>query len=152
MKPKYLIPLYFLATALAHSEVEVTAPWVRATVPNQKASGAFMELKSKNACKLVSASSLVAKTVEIHEMVMEGEVMKMRQIKSLDLPGDTTVKLSPAGYHVMLIGLKEQLKEGQVVELKLTFEKPGGELETMDVKAVVRPLANTGRGEGTMKH
>jgi copper(I)-binding protein len=86
------------------AQVTVKDPWVRATVPAQKATGAFMQITSAQDARLVEARSPVAGVVEVHEMVMEKEVMKMRAIKGLDLPAGKTVELKPGGYHVMLMG------------------------------------------------
>lgn len=138
--PHLITALLTLTGSLLKAEVTVTQPWVRATVPAQKATGAFMQLQSKGAAKLVSATCDVTKTVEIHEMKMEGDVMKMREVPALDLPDGETVSLKPGGYHIMLLNLEAPLKEGQTVTFTLTFEKAGGEKETVEVKAPVRPL------------
>ncbi len=106
--------------ALAHTTVKDA--WVRATVAEQKASGAFMSITSEHGGKLVSAASPVAGVVEVHEMAMSGNVMKMHAIPELALPAGQAVKLEPGGYHVMLMDLKQQLKEGEVVPLTLVVE------------------------------
>lgn len=141
MKFQHTSALFFLSTILAHAEVVVSEAWIRATVPNQQATGAFMDLTSKGACKLISASSPLTKTVEIHEMKMEGDVMKMREVKEIDLPDGKVVRLAPGGYHVMLLDLKEPLKVGRKITLVLTFEMPDGKNETRKVEAEVRALA-----------
>ena len=74
------------AAVQASAQVEVTQPWVRATVAQQKATGAFLHLKSKSDARLVEVRSSVANVTEVHEMAMEGTVMKMRAIQGLDLP------------------------------------------------------------------
>ena len=105
-------------TALAHDYqvklLRVSNPFTRATPPGAKVAGAFMliENQGKEADRLVSASSPVAGLVEIHEMAMEGGLMKMRAVKSIDLKPGATVELRPGGYHVMLEDLKQPLKEG----------------------------------------
>lgn len=134
-----LIGLSLVGTARA--EVRVEDPWVRATVPHQKATGAFMRLVSDQPAKLVSVSSPIAGTSEIHEMMMEGEVMKMRPLKALDLPGGAAVELKPGGYHLMLLDLKEQIREGQQVALTLTVER-NGQRETLVVSAAVRQIVH----------
>ncbi|HPE04554.1 MAG TPA: copper chaperone PCu(A)C, partial [Thauera sp.] len=104
-KPLLAAPLLaafaLLGSAVAHAEVTVAEPWVRATVPAQKATGAFMHLKSDADARLVSAASPVAGVVEIHEMFMDKDVMKMSPIPGLDLPAGRDVELKPGGYHVM---------------------------------------------------
>ena len=99
-----------LAAALstsAFAQVTVKDPWVRATVPQQKATGAFMQLTSRRASRLVEARSSVAGVVEVHEMAMDGDVMKMRAGPGVDLPAGKAVDLKPGGYHVMLMDLKQ---------------------------------------------
>ena len=137
-----LLPL----TALA--QVTVTDAWVRGTVPGQKATGAFMQLASGADTSLVGAASPVAKVVEIHEMAMDGGVMKMRAVQSIPVTAGKPVALAPGGYHVMLMDLAQPLKEGEKVPLTLTFADKAGKKTTQEVSATVRPLAAT----APMKH
>jgi hypothetical protein len=124
------------------AQVNVKDPWVRATVPDQKATGAFMQILAAQGGKLVQASSPVAGVVEIHEMVMDKDVMKMRAVPGLDLPAGRTVDLKPGGYHVMLMDLKRQLKDGEQVPITLVVEGKDAKRETIQVTAPVRPLTN----------
>lgn len=124
----------------ALAQVEVTDAWVRATVPAQTATGAFMKLRAKTAARLVEAKSPVAGTVELHEMKMVGDVMKMGAVPGVDLPAGQTVELAPGGYHIMLLELKRQVKEGDTVPLTLVVEGKDKKRETIEVKAVARPL------------
>lgn len=140
MKLRNSILTALLFTSAARAEVIATDAWVRATVPTQKATGAFMSLKATGDYKLISATCPLTKTVEIHEMLMEGDVMKMRQIPKLDLPDNKIVSLSPGGYHVMLLDLKEQVQAGQTVQIVLLVEKSDGKRENVTVSAIVRPL------------
>jgi len=121
----------------AFAQVMVKDPWVRATVPQQMATGAFMQLSAPAESRLVEVRSSVAGVVEIHEMAMEGNVMKMRAVPGVELPAGKTVELKPGGYHVMLMDLKQQMKEGEVVPVTLVIES-GGKRETIEVKATVR--------------
>lgn len=137
----------FLALALAavatasHAQVQVKDPWVRATVTQQKATGAFMQLTSPVAGQLLSASSPAAAVVEIHEMAMDGNVMKMRPLPAgLDLPAGRAVELKPGGLHIMLMDLKRPLAAGDVVPIVLKVQARGGKVETLEVKAAVRAL------------
>jgi copper(I)-binding protein len=132
------------AAAAAPAQVTVTDPWVRGTVTGQKATGAFMQLKSPADTALVAAASPVAKIVEVHEMKMEGGMMKMNAVDRLALPAGKAVDLKPGGYHVMLMDLVKPLKDGDTVPLQLTFEDKAGKKQTVEVKAVVRPLAASG--------
>ena len=136
----------FLA-AYAQAQTTVKDPWARATVAQQKASGAFMQLQSAKGGKLLSASSPVAGVVEIHEMAMDGNVMKMRAVSALELPAGKAVDLKPGGYHVMLMDLKKPLAVGDTVPITLVVES-GGQRETVEVKAAVRPLNSAGAGHG----
>ena len=139
---RFLALVGALVVALpAAAQIAVADPWVRGTVAGQKATGAFMQLKSSTDTALVSAASPVAKIVEIHEMKMEGGMMKMSAIDKLPLPAGKAVDLKAGGYHVMLMDLTQELKEGQTVPLTLTFEDKAGKKTTVDVKATVKPLA-----------
>jgi hypothetical protein len=141
------LPVLFLAALAgaaalpAVAQVVVTDAWVRGTVAGQKATGAFMQLKSATDASLVGAASPVAGIVEVHEMKMEGGMMKMNAVDRLPLPAGKTVELKPGGYHVMLMDLKQPLKEGETVPVTLTFEDKAGKKQTVEVKAPVRPLA-----------
>ncbi len=140
-------PLRLFAAVLALSsapvlaQVAVVDPWVRATVPQQQASGAFMKLTAERGARLVEARSPVAGVVEIHEMAMEGNVMRMRAVPGIDLPAGRAVELRPGGYHVMLMSLKQTLNAGDTVPITLVFEDADRQRRTVEVKAPVRPLA-----------
>ena len=137
----------------AHAQVTVKDPWVRATVPQQKATGAFMQLTSAQDARLVEVKSPVAGVVEIHEMTMEKDVMKMRALpKGLELPAGKGVELKPGGYHVMLMDLKQQMKEGDTVPVTLVVEGKDKKLTTIEVKAPVKPLATASKAPAEHKH
>lgn len=132
-----------LGTAPAQAQTTVQDAWIRGTVAGQKATGLFMTLTSAQAGKLVGGSSPVAATLEIHEMAMAGDVMKMRELTSgLALPAGRPVELKPGGYHVMLMGLKKPLGAGEVVPVTLEIAGADGKRLTVDVKATVRALAD----------
>ena len=119
------------------AQVKVEGAWARATVQGQKATGAFMKLTADKALKLVSVSSPAAGLAEIHEMKMDGDVMKMRALNSVDIPAGSVVSVlkgNPNGYHVMLLGLKKPLKEGDKFPLRLSFKKAG----EVEVEVVVQ--------------
>jgi copper(I)-binding protein len=124
----------------AFAQTTVTEPWVRATVPQQTASGAFMQLRSPDAARLVAVSSPVARSVQLHRMEMSGQMMKMREVDSIELPAGQTVNLASGGFHIMLVGLKHQIKEGENVPLSLVVERKAGKRETIAVNAPVKPL------------
>jgi copper(I)-binding protein len=125
----------------AFAQTTVKDPWVRGTVPQQKASGAFMQITSAQGGKLVSVASPVAGVAEVHEMAMEGTTMRMRAVPSLELPAGKAVDLKPGGFHLMLMDLKQQLNAGDTVPLTLVVESKDGKRETLQVKAPVRALA-----------
>jgi copper(I)-binding protein len=131
---KILAACFMLSStlALAHDfqvgSLKVDHPIARATVAGQTNGAAFMEImnKGKAVDKLLSANSPIAETVEIHSMSMEGDVMKMRAVESLELPAGSNVKLQHGqGYHIMLLGLKKPLTAGDKFPMTLQFEKAG---------------------------
>ncbi len=126
-----------MSMSASQAEVVVTGAWVRATVPNQQATGAFMQLLSKKDTTLVSARSDIAGIVEVHEMKMENDVMRMRAVDGLKLPANQPVELKSGGYHLMMMDLKKQLKVGTEAQITLTFKNAKGESETIDVHAPV---------------
>ncbi len=141
-----------LTSAFAHAQVTVSEPWIRATVGGQKVAGGYMQLKSARDTALVAANSPVAATVEVHEMAMVDNVMKMRALQKLDVPAGRTVELKPGGYHIMFIDIKEPMKVGAKIPLRLIFEDKDRKRETIEVMAEVRPLGGASAGKGEHKH
>lgn len=135
---RLLLASVLLASFAAQAQVKVDDPWVRATVAPQKATGAFMQLTSAKAVKVVAASSPLAAMVEIHEMKMDDGVMKMRAVDALPLPAGQAVALKPGSYHVMLMGLKAPIKAGETVPLTLTVEGEDKQRTAVEIKAVAR--------------
>lgn len=129
-----------VTTHWASAQTTVKDAWVRGTVEQQKATGAFMQITSVQGGKLVAVQSPVAGVVEIHEMSMQGNVMNMHAIPELALPAGKMVELKPGGYHVMLMDLKQTMKGGEVVPLTLVVEGKDGKRETIEVKASVKAL------------
>ena len=128
------------ALAQAHSfklgAIDIGHPYARATVAGQPAGGGYLTLQNAGADdRLLSASADVAKSVELHSMSMEGDVMKMRQVEAIDLPAGKTVELKPGGLHIMFIGLKAPFKAGDKFPLKLKFEKAGEVTVQVNVEA-----------------
>jgi copper(I)-binding protein len=140
-----VIGLSLFAAQVAVAEVTVKDAWVRATVAQQKATGAFMTLQSSVDARVVAASSPIAGIAEIHEMKLENNVMKMRAVDGLELPAGKAVELKPGSFHVMLQDLKSQVKEGDEVLLQLTVEGKDKKRETVEIKAKVRGLTQTGK-------
>jgi copper(I)-binding protein len=106
--------------------IKIDHPYARSTAAGQPTGGGFMTfVNGGGADRLVSASAAVSESVELHEMKMDGNVMKMRQVDGIELGGGKTVELKPGGYHVMFVGLKAPLKAGASFAMKLKFEKAG---------------------------
>jgi len=124
----------------SHAQVAVKGAWVRATVPQQRTTGAFMQLTAPVATRLVQVRSTVADAVEIHEMAMAGDVMQMRAVEAVELPAGKAVELKPGGYHIMLMDLKQPVKVGDAVPLTLVFEGADKKRQTLDLQVPVRPL------------
>ncbi len=131
--------------AFAQAQVSVTDPWIRATVPAQKATGAFMQLKAAKAARLVAASTPAAGRVEIHQMEMQGQTMRMHAVDGIDLPAGQPVNLASGGYHIMLLDLKRQMKEGEQVPLTLTVQGADGKRESVNLNVPVKPLTYSAR-------
>ena len=129
-----------LVATQALAEVTVTEAWVRGTVATQKATGAFMKIRSSDDAKLVAAASPAAGIVEVHEMAVKDNVMTMRAVDTLALPAGKTVELKPGGYHVMLIDLVKPLAAGDKVPVTLTIMGKDGKKSTLEVKAEVRAM------------
>jgi len=141
-KPTIRSALLLLAAAALPAlaaDLEVKDAWVRGTVPAQKATGAFMQLSSKNGVAITGAASPVARVVEVHEMSMDGGTMRMRPLSRLEVPAGKAVELRPGGYHLMLMGLKQSLEAGQKVPITLQVES-GSKAETLEIQAEVRSL------------
>ncbi len=139
-----LLALSAIASLAAHAQ-NAPAPtvqdaWVRATVPQQKATGAFMKITAPQPMKLVGVRTPAAPIAEIHEMKLQDNVMKMRPVDGLDLPAGKPVELKPGGYHVMLMDLPKAVKVGDTVPLQLVLEGSDGKRQTVDVQAPVRAV------------
>lgn len=122
-------------SAWAQASPKVEGAWARPTVNGQAGGGGFLRITGGAAAdKLVSASAGISKTVELHTMEMDGNMMRMRRIDAIDVPAGGTVELKPGGKHVMFMGLTQTLKKGDAFVLTLRFEKAG------DVKVDVKVL------------
>ncbi|MDR1648051.1 MAG: copper chaperone PCu(A)C [Zoogloeaceae bacterium] len=142
MRLSLILPAFCLAAlpATVQAQVEIHTPWVRATVPQQQATGAFFSLVSPVAAKLVAARSPIAGRVELHTIQIQGEVMSMRPISEIPLPANEVVNLAPGGAHLMLLELKTSLKAGEQAPLILVVEDEKGERKEYPLTAEVRPL------------
>lgn len=130
--------------------------WVRATVQGQKSSGAFMKLTAREGVQLVGVSTPVAGVAEVHEMKLEGDVMKMRAVPALALPAAQAVELRPGGYHLMLMDLRTPLLPGTQVPLTLVFKDAKGAESRLQLSVPVATqapgAAHGGGHSGGHKH
>lgn len=161
MKLKLLIAALLLASSALHAQnapnVDVSNAWARSTVPGQKGTGAFMNLTARNGARLVGVSTPVAGVAEVHEMKMEGDVMKMRALPVLDLPAGQTVQLKPGGYHLMLMDLKQPLPKGSSLPLTLRLQDAQGVETRLEVSVPVgtaapAAMAGSAADHGAHKH
>jgi periplasmic copper chaperone A len=128
------------------ADVAVKDAWVRTSVAGQQATGAFMTLTAKNALKLVAIASPAAGVAEVHEMKMEGDIMRMRAVAGgLDLPAGKAVELKPGGYHVMLMDLKTALPKDSTIALTLVFKDAKGAESKLELKVPVATTPPTGK-------
>lgn len=126
--------------------IKIENAYTRATVPGQQVAGGFMKIENKGAAdQLVSASSPIAGEVQLHEMAMDGNVMKMRQVKDIAVPAGGAVELKPGGLHLMFMNIKTPLAAGETVPVKLKFAKAG----EVEVKVPVNAMGQQG---GAAKH
>ena len=154
MKIKHTLALSLITATLAlaattsHAHtaatgLKVEAPWARPTVQGQAAGGGFLRIVGGTAGdKLVGASADIAARVELHNMRMDGKVMRKRQIDRIDVPAGKAVELAPGGLHVMFMGLKTPLKTGNSFPLTLKFERAGA--VQVEVKVQPRPAGGAG--------
>ena len=141
------LPVAMLCLGAAGNAVgAVTAEeaWVRTTVPGQSVAAGYLKLRSTDAAALVGIRTPVTPEAAVHEMSMQGGIMKMRPIKRLTLPAGRLVELKPGGYHVMLTNLTKPLKEGEKVPLTLTIERQDKGREEIEITAEVRSAAPGG--------
>ena len=138
--------------ALGAEPVVVRDAWVRATVPGQSVAGAYMDLTSAQPAALVAAATAAAQKAELHTMAMDNGVMKMRPVAKIDLPARQTVTLEPGGLHVMLIGVKRELKAGERVPLTLTVQDAKGARSTLKVEATVRDATVSDKAADHLLH
>lgn len=111
--------------------------WARATAPQQKVGGAYVTLISPADDQLVGVSTPIAGRAEVHEMRMDGNVMRMREVEGgLALPAGKVVALAPGGYHIMLMDLKQPLVAGQVIPMQLRFRSA----PPLDLQVKVAPV------------
>jgi len=146
---KALVTVVLLASAASlpawAAQISVTDAWVRATMPGQPVGGAYLQIRSDADARLIGVSSSVVPRVEVHEMTMDGDMMRMREVKAVELPKGKTVSLEPGGFHIMLMNLKKPIVVGDSIPLTLVIESDG-KRQTVEVKAEARAM------DGAMRH
>jgi len=135
--------LLCLAATAHAADIQIKDAWARATPGGAQTAAVYVTLESAAGDRLVGVATPAATEAQLHSMSMDNGVMKMRQVDGIDLPAGQTVTLKPGGYHIMLVGLAQPLKEGQTFALTLTFEKAGKQ----DVTATVQKIGAMGPGD-----
>jgi len=135
---RYLILLTSLVASSAGAQITIDTAWARATAPGAKIGAGYMTIRNAGgaADRLVGASSPAAERVEMHVTTKDGEVSRMREVKSYAVPAKGAFELKPNGPHLMLVNLKAPLKEGASVPLRLRFEKAGDVDARLEVRAL----------------
>ena len=141
---RYMVAIAALLCAVQAwaGEVKVSDAWARATAPGQTSAVVQFSIISQEDAWLLAISSPVAGAVEMHSMTHENDVMKMRPIHLLPLPAGKQVELG-SGKHVMLLNLKQPLKEGDSIPLTLTVQFTDKHKESIKIKAMVRSLTES---------
>ncbi len=131
--------------AAGHGDIRIDGVWARAAMAGRN-SAVYLHIdnRGEEPDRLVGAASDVAEKTELHETVMEGDRMTMRPVDGIDVPDGSHAHLEPGGYHVMLIGLRRKLAEGDSFPLRLTFERAG----TVEVTVQVRKAGALSHGHG----
>ncbi len=124
-------------------------PWIRASVPGQTNGAGYLEInnKSTQTTALTAANSDRADRVEIHTIIREDGVAKMREVKQIEVPATGKVTLQPGGYHIMFVGLKQPFKEGETIPVNLNFA--GGQVTTVQFKVMAPTFTG---GSQPMQH
>ncbi|NOT17004.1 MAG: copper chaperone PCu(A)C [Sulfuriferula sp.] len=138
-KAALLLSLIFAQTAFA-ADIKVSNAWMRATAPGQAVAGAFMDITSPVNAQLISATSPAAGKLELHTMSMDKGIMDMHEVKQIDLPKGKTISLAPGGLHVMLFDLKQAMKQGDSIPMKLDIVTANKKHQYININVSVRDL------------
>lgn len=139
------------SAAVAHGyrsgALSIQHPWSRETAVGQAVGGGFLTITNNGSRedRLLAGTTPVAAEVQLHTMTMDGGVMRMRQVTGgIALPARGSVELKPGGYHIMFMGLKQQLRQGERFPVTLRFQRVGN----VTVQFAVQPVGSTGPMEG----
>jgi copper(I)-binding protein len=135
----------FLSVSFAGyaSDIETSGGWIRATAPGQDQAGADLSIISKQSATIIGASSPACNAVQLHTMKGENGMMRMREVNAIELPAGKRVNLRESGYHLMLIGLKAPLKEGETVPVTLSIKVGKQGVVKIKASAEVKSLTAT---------
>ena len=124
---KLLVFAFALVALPAWSQVEIERPWIRATAPGAKVAAGYMTLRNTSGQpdRLVGGATPIAGKLETHVHIKDGDILRMREVKGYDIPAKGSFELKPGGAHLMLVNLKQPLKEGDKVPVTLRFERAG---------------------------
>lgn len=119
------IAILAFVSSIAHAQVDIEKPWVRATPPGAKVGAGYMIVRNRSASadRLVGAASPAAARVETHVHIKDGDIMRMREVKGYDVPAKGSFELKPGGAHLMFVDIKQPFKEGDKIPVTLKFEK-----------------------------
>lgn len=131
------LTVYVSCSAMtAHAEITISNAWVKPTVPGQPVAGGYMTLVSDKDIDILEVSSPVAGKAEIHSMFMENNIMRMKKLERLQLKAGKPVELKPGGFHIMLMELNHQIKEGETVPISFVSQDGTSKKSTVTVKAM----------------
>lgn len=139
-------------TVSAHAEISISNAWVKPTVPGQPVAGGYMTLVSDKDIDILEVSSPVAGKAEIHSMSMENNIMRMKKLERLQLKAGKPVELKPGGFHIMLMELKHQIKEGETVPISFVSQDGTSKKSTVTVKAMATSPKATGSSHDEHAH
>jgi len=129
---------------IATDALTFTDPWIRGSVPGQKNGAAYLDINNSSAepLSLIAAQSDRADRIELHTIIREDGVAKMREVQEINIPANDKVTLQPGGYHIMFVGLKQPFKEGEVIPVTLNFS--GGGTSTVSFKVMAPTFMGSG--------
>ncbi len=142
-----LLGAMLLSGSVYAADIQVEGAWARATAPGQDTAMVDFSITSAKEASLTGFACAACKTAEMHSMTHDNGMMKMREVKSIELPAGRRVNLSEGGYHLMLIGLKAPLKAGDNIPLTLTIKLSDKTTVKVEVKAEVKPLTDAQHGD-----
>jgi len=124
---RYVAFALCLFASAAWAQVEIDKPWIRATAPGAKMAAAYMTIRNKSSQpdRLVGGASPAAARVETHVHIKDGDIVRMREVKGYDIPAKGSFELKPGAAHLMLVDIRQALKEGDQVPVMLKFERAG---------------------------